>query len=115
MIARCSEKPAKPLQRPLGGMADAEDLKAEALCSKAPSIRNHVAESPEIKPLCDSDGQSLGDKDAVEIALADALTKASSAGQWDVVALLSRELEARRKARSGVVELAAFRKNGGAK
>ena len=28
MIARCSEKAAKPLQRPLGGMADAEDLKS---------------------------------------------------------------------------------------
>jgi hypothetical protein len=33
-------------------------------------------------------------------ALADALTKASSAGQWDVVARLAGELEARVKTRA---------------
>ncbi|MCR4340112.1 MAG: tyrosine-type recombinase/integrase [Gemmatimonadaceae bacterium] len=38
--------------------------------------------------------------DAVEEALAEALRGASAAGQWQVVELLARELEARRKARS---------------
>ena len=37
--------------------------------------------------------------DPIEVALADALTKASSTGQWDVVGQLARELEARRVAR----------------
>jgi len=36
--------------------------------------------------------------DAVEVALAAALTKAAVAGRFDVVAQLARELEARRKA-----------------
>lgn len=43
--------------------------------------------------------------DVVETALADALRRASEAGAWEAVAQLARELEARRKARSGVVEL----------
>ena len=40
--------------------------------------------------------------DAVEVALAAALTKAAAAGRFDVVAQLARELEARRLARSKV-------------
>jgi hypothetical protein len=48
--------------------------------------------------------------DPVEVALFDALTKATAAGQWDVVGQLARELEARRKARSGVVVLDVERK-----
>jgi hypothetical protein len=46
----------------------------------------------------------------VEVALADALTKAAAAGQWTTVEVLSRELEARRKARANVVELDAARR-----
>jgi hypothetical protein len=38
--------------------------------------------------------------DAVEGALAMALTEATKAGKWDVVSQLARELEARRVARS---------------
>ena len=46
--------------------------------------------------------------DPVEVALADALTKAAAAGRFDVVAQLAGELEARRKARTAnVVDLAA--------
>jgi len=48
--------------------------------------------------------------DVVEAALADALTKASAAGEWTVVATLARELEARRAARAGVVRLDAARR-----
>lgn len=43
--------------------------------------------------------------DPIEVALADAITAASEAGRWDVVAQLARELEARRTARFGVVDL----------
>ena len=45
----------------------------------------------------------------VEVALADALTRASAASQWEVVARLAGELEARRKARTTTVDLAAER------
>ena len=45
--------------------------------------------------------------DPIEAALADALTKAAAAGRFDVVATLASELEARRKARANVVDLAA--------
>jgi hypothetical protein len=47
--------------------------------------------------------------DPVERALADGIAKAVVAGQWGVVGQLGRELEARRGARSGVVDLKAER------
>jgi hypothetical protein len=47
--------------------------------------------------------------DVVERALADALTRASAAGQWEAVACLAGELAARRKARATVVHLRAAR------
>jgi hypothetical protein len=49
--------------------------------------------------------------DAVEAALADALTAAAQAQQWDVVARLADELQARRRARQApeVVDLAEER------
>ncbi|MGC4063157.1 MAG: hypothetical protein QM784_00605 [Polyangiaceae bacterium] len=55
------------------------------------------------------------DRNPVELALAVALKEATAAGEWTTVAQLARELEARRKARSGVVELADVRarKSGG--
>ena len=42
--------------------------------------------------------------DPVEFALATALERASAAGQWTAVEILAREIEARRKARTGVVQ-----------
>ena len=49
--------------------------------------------------------------DAVELALSEALARASAAGQWETVQALARELEARRKARNAreVVDLDAER------
>jgi integrase len=44
-------------------------------------------------------------QDPVEAALAAALKGATEAGEWSVVAQLARELEARRQARAGVVDL----------
>jgi hypothetical protein len=42
----------------------------------------------------------LANSDPVETALAKALTAATAAGRWDVVAQLARELESRRVARA---------------
>jgi len=47
----------------------------------------------------------MGNPDAIECALADALTKATAAGKWDIVAQLARELEARRLAAVDVPRL----------
>lgn len=47
--------------------------------------------------------------DAVEVALADAITKAANAGAFDVLPKLVGELEARRRARLDVVDLASER------
>jgi hypothetical protein len=44
-------------------------------------------------------GQSWGDSDGLEEALANALDAASAAGRFDVVAQLAGEIEARRRAR----------------
>ena len=55
----------------------------------------------------------MANHDPVEAALADALTRASAAGQWDVVTTIARELQARREARANVVDLEIARKNRG--
>lgn len=49
--------------------------------------------------------QPIEPSGVVEGALAEALRGAVEAGQWTVVELLGRELEARRKARAEVVDL----------
>ena|GEM_PF-4663615 len=75
------------------------------------SEKGHL-ESPEVAPNDHTPGQSVGNQggpDAVELALADAITKAANAGAFDVLPKLVAELEARRKARLEVVDLAAER------
>lgn len=52
---------------------------------------------------------SAQESDPVEAALAEALTRAASAGQWQTVEVLSRELTARREGRAGVVALGVER------
>jgi hypothetical protein len=52
---------------------------------------------------------------SIEDALASAVAAASAAGRWDVVAQLARELEARRLAASGAVDLASERARRGPK
>ena len=77
-----------------------------------PSSGNHSIASDEGSQLEPAAGAMVGNEsgsDAVEVALGDALTKAAAAAQWDVVARLAAELEARRKARSGTVDLASER------
>lgn len=51
----------------------------------------------------------IGAVDAVETALADAIQKAAAAGRFDVLPGLVAELEARRKARAGTVDLSTER------
>jgi hypothetical protein len=51
----------------------------------------------------------VGQPDHLETALADAIGKAAAAGRFDVLPSLVAELEARRKARSGAVDLAVER------
>jgi hypothetical protein len=51
----------------------------------------------------------------MEVALAEAIRRASTAGQWDIVAQLAKELDARRRARSGnIVPIIGRRPNRGA-
>jgi hypothetical protein len=62
--------------------------------------------APEISPLRPPrpiQGPNADAPDAIEQALAKALTEAAGAGRFDVVAQLARELEARRHARAGNV------------
>lgn len=89
-----------------------KDFKAERRSSDSERSENAPSESHEIAPVDHTSGQSMGlpnGPDAVEIALATALTAASAASQWETVAQLARELEARRKARLEVVDLGAER------
>jgi hypothetical protein len=60
------------------------------------SARNDAGESTALP-------RSAAASDAVEEALARAVTLASAAGRFDVVAQLARELEARRLAQAGNV------------
>jgi len=82
----------------------AEDFKSEQASENSASSRNDDPGSHEIAPDRPSTGQSLGNPavpgDPVEHAIAEALNRASEAGQWTVVEVLARELEARRRART---------------
>jgi hypothetical protein len=69
--------------------------------------------SPSSSPIVEPKDQSRPNQDPIEVALADALMRASVARQWDVVAMLARELQARREARARVVELEGARKRRG--
>jgi hypothetical protein len=66
---------------------------------------NSANREPRSKRLNEKDEPA----DAVEAALADALRGATAAGQWETVAALARELQARREARAGTVDLNAER------
>jgi hypothetical protein len=54
--------------------------------------------------------QSEAPGDPVEVALVHALEGAASAGRWDVVGQLARELEARRASHAGVIDLRSRQK-----
>jgi hypothetical protein len=58
---------------------------------------------PETTRVEGKEGQSRGNQDPVEAALAKALEGAAAAGRFDVVAQLAKELEARRLAGMGNV------------
>ncbi|MDD9932217.1 MAG: hypothetical protein OXT09_01360 [Myxococcales bacterium] len=67
------------------------------------------AAEQDVERLQGTDGQSAGDPDPIEQALADALRRATERGEWSAVEAITRELTARREARAGVVDLAAER------
>ncbi len=88
------------------------------------AARNDVEAEKKSHPIARSDASvhdgppsepEVGQVDGVESALADALTKAATAGRFEVVETLGKELQARRKARSEVVDLEAARARRAAK
>ncbi len=90
-----------------------EDSKSEPGDLRVATRENASPDAPD----CDGSRRFGADTapvtDPVEGALADALARASAAGQWGVVAQLSRELETRRQARdaSNVVPIAGRRRD----
>jgi len=72
---------------------------------------NSVAANPPSSSTVGPAGPSLGDP--VEAALAAGIVAATADRQWSVVALLTRELQARREARAGVVDLDMARRKRG--
>lgn len=85
--------------------SDSADLQDSA------GLADHESTKSDIIADCNSamSRPGPGSPDAVEAALADAVTGAVAAGQWDAVKALVAELEARRKARAAVVDLDAER------
>lgn len=76
------------------------DVASEAyVASSAAKGVDDARKSADLSPV----GPGIGPTLDVEAALADALSKAAVAERWDVVALLARELEARRLAAAGNV------------
>jgi hypothetical protein len=61
----------------------------------------------------DGHGEASEAVDAVEAALAGAITKAAAAGEWAALEALTRELRARREVRNSVVDLASVRSRRG--
>jgi hypothetical protein len=93
------------------------DFEADGDSQKQAFSANVPSESHEMSQPVASNGQSVGNPDARELELADpvecalavALEGAARAAQWTTVEILTRELEARRRARAGVVDLAKAR------
>jgi hypothetical protein len=84
------------------------DSKAAASPENPASSENHETDDQRRRDPSEAPGQSRGNEslpDVVEAALADALTRAAAEGSWTTVEALSRELQARREARSNVVVL----------
>jgi hypothetical protein len=86
-------------------LADAADLGSQEPQPASPDAKKigpaRDPRSPEIGTEQRAEWQSSGNADPVEAALAKALGEASTAGRFDVVAQLARELEARRGVRTG--------------
>jgi hypothetical protein len=93
------------------------DFKTDRGCTDQADPQFVAHRSNENAPVTASHGQSVGNRpsadDPVKAALAVALTASSAAGQWSTVEILTRELEARRRSRAGVVDLAHLAKRNG--
>jgi hypothetical protein len=104
------EKDVSLCTRPLGGMADAGDLKGEQPQSVPIRYENLGGDVADRPPSSEPNVTGVAESDPVEAALAEALTRAAAAGQWGTVETLSRELQARRESRANVVQLDAARR-----
>jgi hypothetical protein len=98
------------LRIPASGSTNQQDSRIPAEPDARSDAREHEGPTEQAK---------LGHViDPVEAAIADALTKATAAREWQVVSQLANELQARREARQApeVVSLAKARakRNGGA-
>jgi hypothetical protein len=69
-----------------------------ALSSEPAPVQTAPPELEQPEPLAKPKDERV---DALEAALADAITKATAAGEWATVAQLARELEVRRTSRAG--------------
>jgi hypothetical protein len=98
-------------------LADAADSKADTVKDEYVTSRNHWGESSVIEPSEAQNGQCRAINsglDAIELALSEALSEATRAQRWDVVAQLADELRARRLAKSAnVISIEGARRNGG--
>ena len=90
----------------LGVEPRANGLRSRQGTGEGGEITGSSAESadgrPSSSPVVAGGGQSVGNDrrpDAVELALAEALTRASAAGEWAVVETLGAELANRRQRR----------------
>ena len=89
------------------------DARAAEPLETIESLGNQLESGRVESPVAPSHGDSLAIRDPIEAALADALGRAAAASQWSTVEILSRELQARREGRAGVVDLEAERKRRG--
>ena len=111
-VGRSLEKPADPrsasarshsILKP-GAQSVLKGSGPKQSVSKSARASSHVLSDFSAHTPLDASGSEPAD-DPVGGALADALARASTAEQWDVVARLASELQARRLARAGVTDL----------
>jgi hypothetical protein len=93
---------------------------AESSADRSPSAEKTISPNPETErpaiaksSIAGSVDATLDALDVVEVALAKAIEGATEAKEWATVARLAGELEARRLARLGTVDLAGERQRRG--
>ena len=92
MVGKGGFEPAQPFE----SKGPNKDLTGSPRPDRGASARDQVARS--FPAIASNHPPAIASPGVVEGALAAALTAAAAAGQWEVVAQLARELEARRKA-----------------
>jgi len=98
--------PSKKAASPTGFEREAGDPSCTKPQENGLVVEPENARSDPTGPVGPGGGPAI---DPVETALADALKRATAAEQWETVALLTRELTARREARARVVHIGTAR------